>query len=231
LFPVLSEAFSRRDEKRFGRVLADGWNLSAFVAVPAGVALYFLAAPASDALLGWSNVARPELVTAVLQGLAVGVPPWVVLATIVRAFYARGATARPALLYGLAFAVVAVVGLGGTAITGVTGTAALRLLGIAVGAGWWLAVIVGVVLLVSVAREWSVVRALRSVTASVARGAVLGLAVWLTLRLVGDTSSVLALAASTAVGGAVMAGLGSRSAELRAAIAVAVKGESPGGSA
>jgi putative peptidoglycan lipid II flippase len=224
LFPALSEAFVRRDERQYARLLTDGWRLASFVALPAGVALYFIAPVASETLLGWSDIADPALVAATLRGLAIGVPPWVLMATIVRGFYARGATSRPALLNGLALGVVALVGIGGSIAWDSRGTDAMRLLGSSVGLGWWVAAIAGVLLLSRAARAWSLGSAVRSLLASAARAVVVGAAVWAAVRAVGEDEPVLALAAALGAGVVVAVVLGARSPELRKTLALAGRG-------
>jgi putative peptidoglycan lipid II flippase len=220
LYPALSEAFARKDEPRFGRLLLDGWRLALFGAIPAAVGLYLLAPVASDVLLGWTHDVRPELVAATLQGLAIGVPPWLLLGTLVRALYARGATARPFLMNALAFAAVLCIGVGGTLVVRSRGSSALRLLGTAVGAGWWIAAIAGVLLISRLARDWDVSSAMRSLGVNVVRGAAMGAVVWMVLRVLRDAAppSVVLLCAVVA-GVAVVAASAFRSEELRGTLA------------
>jgi len=219
LFPALSEAFAAREESRFAQLLSHGWRLVLFGAIPASIGLYLLAPSACEVLLGWAPDVRPELVVATLQGLAIGVPPWLVIGTVVRALYARGATARPFALNAVAFAVLIGAGVGGTLVTDATGTSALRLLGSAIGAGWWFASIAGVLLLARLCREWRLTDALRSLALNVVRGAVMGAAVWFVLRALTDASSVVRLMLGGATGAAVVAVSALLAPDLRGSLA------------
>ncbi len=217
LYPAMSSAFARGDEPRFGALLLNGWRLALFGAIPAAVGLYLLAPLATDVLLGWTRDVSPELVAGTLQGLAVGVVPWVLLATLVRALYARGATARPFVMNVAGFMVVLGIGVGGTLGADPRGTSAMRLLGASVGAGWWMAAVAGVLLL---ARYWDVAAAMRSLGVNLLRGATMGAAVWLVLRTLEDSAPrPLTLMAAVVAGVAVIAATGLRSAELRGTLA------------
>lgn len=224
LYPALSSAFHKKDESRFGGLLINGWRLAVFAAIPGAVGLYLLAPVATNVLLGWARDVRPELVAATVQGLAIGVPPWVVLSMLVRALYARGATARPFLLNCIAFAVLLLVGVGGTAVTGSRGTEALRLLGTAVAAGWWAAAIGGVFAL-SRLSEWSMTDVVRALAVNVVRGALMGGVVWMVLRLLrGQVPGLVVLIVSVVAGLAVVAGTAVRSGELRGTLAFLGRG-------
>lgn len=219
LYPALSEAVHRRDEARYGRLLTSGWRVATFAGVPAAVGLFLLAPTASSVLLGWAPDVRPELVSATVRGLSIGVPAWVLLSIIVRALYARGATARPFVLNTMAFAAVAVVGIGGTAVTSARGDAAMRLIGHAISSAWWVAVVAGVVVVGTLARAWDVGSALRSLAADALRAAAMGAAVWGVLRVLrGNAPGAVVLLAGVVTGVAVVAALGWRSEDLRSAL-------------
>lgn len=219
LFPALSGAFVAHDENRFAQLLSHGWRLVLFGAIPASVGLYLLAPVAADVLLGWAPEVRPQLVAATLQGLAIAVPPWLVIGTLVRALYARGATARPFALNAAAFAVLLAAGVGGTAVSGAEGADALRLLGSSVGAGWWVGAFVGVFLLSRLARGWNLAEAGRVVAGNLFRGAMVGAATWSMLHLLRDAPPPVRLSGAVAAGAVVVgvAALGSR--QLRSSLA------------
>lgn len=219
LFPALSQAHATGDESRFAHLLANGWRVVLFGAIPAAAGLYLLAPVATDVLLGWAPDVRPELVAATLQGLAIGVPPWLVIGTIVRALYSRGATARPFVLNAAAFVTLVVAGVGATAAMQPRDTSALRLLGSAIGIGWWLAAVVGVVLLARLAKGWNVGDAVRSLVANALRGALVAATVWATLRALADAPAAARLIAAGAAGAAVVAVTALASKELRGSLA------------
>jgi peptidoglycan biosynthesis protein MviN/MurJ (putative lipid II flippase) len=164
-------------------------------------------------------------VAATLQGLAIGVPAWLLIGTLVRALYARGATARPFVMNVCAFVTVIGVGVIGTLVTNASGTGALRLLGSAIGVAWCVAAIAGFVLLKRLAPEWDVTDAARAFAINAVRAAVVGLVVWGVLRLsAGNVSPALTLALAVAAGGAVVAVGALRSAELRGTLAFLGRG-------
>ena len=221
LYPALSDAAHRGDETSFGRLLTSGWRVAAFAGIPAAVGLFLLAPTASNVLLGWASDVRPELVAATVRGLAIGVPAWVLLSILVRALYARGATARPFTLNVAALTMLLAVGVGGTALLSVHGTSAMRLIGHAVSSAWWVAAIGGVLVMGRLAASWDVGGALRSLAVSCARAAVMGVAVWTVLSaLRGNAPGVVVLVAALAAGLVVVALLGWRSDDLRSAIAL-----------
>jgi putative peptidoglycan lipid II flippase len=221
LYPALSDAMHRSDDARYGRLLGSGWRIAAFVAMPAAVGLFLLAPTATNVLLGWTQYVRTELVAATLQGLAVGVPAWVLLSVIVRALYARGRTERPFMLNAAAFGVVLLAGAGATSLLGPQGTDAMHVLGGAVSSAWWIAVVVGLLMLGRIAAMWDVRAALGSLAANAARAAAMGVAVWAVLRaLRGNAPGLVVLVAGLATGVAATAALAWRSDDLRAAIGV-----------
>jgi putative peptidoglycan lipid II flippase len=225
LYPALSAAFHRNDESRFGKLLVNGWRLAIFGAIPAAVGLYLLAPVATNVLLGWAHDVRPELVAATVQGLAIGVPPWVVLSVLVRALYARGATAHPFVLNCAAFAVLLTVGVGGTAISGSHGSAALRLLGTAVAAGWWAAAVGGVIALSRLSTGWDLGEAARVLAVNLLRGVLMGGVVWAILQLLrGRVPGLVVLLASVLGGLAVVGVTAVRSGELRGTLAFLGRG-------
>jgi putative peptidoglycan lipid II flippase len=226
LYPALSDAFHRRDEAAYGRLLINGWRLAVFGAIPAAVGLFLLAPTASNVLLGWAHDVRPELVAATLQGLAVGVPAWLFLSILVRALYARGATARPFALNASALAVLLAAGVGGTALARSRGPDAMRLIGGAVSAGWWVAAIGGVVVLARLASGWNLTEAMRTLAVNAARAAVMGAAVWGVLRVLrGSAPGVVVLLAAVVAGVAVIAITAWRSEELRGTLAFLGRGQ------
>jgi putative peptidoglycan lipid II flippase len=229
LYPALSDAFHKRDETRYGELLSSGVRLTLFGAIPAGVGLFLLAPTASNVLLGWAHDVRPALVAATLQGLAIGVPAWLLLSILVRALYARGMTAKPFVMNGMAFAVLLCVGVGGTVVARSNGVSAMRLIGGAVSAGWWVAAIAGVVLLVRLARGWDAIDVVRTLAVNAARAALMGVAVWAVLRaLRGSAPGLVVLLAAVATGAAVIALTAWRSEELRATLAVLGRGQAGG---
>ena len=225
LYPALSEAFHRGDERRYGDLLSNGWRLLVFGAIPAAVGLFLLAPTAANVLLGWTHDVRPELVSSTLQGLAIGVPPWLLLGMLVRALYARGKTAWPVVMNGLAFAVVVAVGVGGTALLSPHSTSAMRLIGTAVGLGWCASAITGVIVLARLAHGWHITDALRTLLINVARGAAMGAVVWTVLRVVrGHAPGLIVLVAAVASGLVVVVGTALRSGEIRETLAFLGRG-------
>jgi putative peptidoglycan lipid II flippase len=226
LFPALSEAYVRRDESRFAELLSNGWRLVLFGALPAAVGLHLLSTPITEVLLGWAPDVRPALVAGALQGLAVGVPAWLVIGSLVRALYARAATARPFVMIAVAFAAVLVVGVGGSAVVfpsgvgpGGVSVAAMRILGGAISSGWILAALAGVLLLARIAPAWSARAAAGVLAEAAAIAAVMGLAVWGVLRMLAGAPQVVRLAAGAAAGAVVVGAFALRSKDLRMSLA------------
>jgi peptidoglycan biosynthesis protein MviN/MurJ (putative lipid II flippase) len=188
--------------------------------VPAAVGLFLLAPVATEVMLGWASDVDPGLVGATLQALAIGVVPWLVISLLVRALYARGATARPFVLNLFAFVVFAGVGVGLTALREPHGDGAMRLVGSAIASGWWIAALLGVAMLTRLARGWSIAEAVRPVVANVVRAGLMGLAVWGVLRVLeGVAPDVVTLVVAVLVGVAVVALTAFRSRELRGTLA------------
>lgn len=222
LFPTLAQRFVRRDEAGFARLLSTGFRTTVFVAAPAAAGLFVLAPALSEALLSRAGPtgAGAELVGATLRGLALGIPAWVLVATLARAFYARQNTRPPVALTGAGVALYAALAIPLTVALAPGGDRALRLLGLAFSAGQWAAVVVGTAVLAVRVRAWRVGADLGVFAAALARSAVMGAAVWLVAERLVDTSPVAATLAGVAAGAVVYVALTLPSAELRRTVAV-----------
>jgi putative peptidoglycan lipid II flippase len=158
--------------------------------------------------------AAPELVSACLRGLALGIPAYALVEPIARSFYARRDTRSPVLWNAAGVAVFAAMVVPATVILHAHGDRALELIGAATSTGQWMAVGVGMAMLAAVVPGWSVRADVGSGVASIVRAAVMGAAVWVVARAL-HGHPVLACAGGLAAGVAVYALLTARSGELR----------------
>lgn len=214
-FPSLSEAFVDSDEPRYARLLSQGWRLAVFLAVPAAVGLFVLAPTLSRALLGFASILNPALVAACLRGLAIGVPAWVLISTLTRAFYARHRTAPPVALNFVSVATYAAVAITMTVTGRLTGGPAMMAIGLGIAAGHWAGLSVGIALLSRRVRAWTVGADLAALGSSAARSAVMGLVVWGVTTLGADLPAILRLLIAVAAGGFSFLILSLRSPELK----------------
>jgi putative peptidoglycan lipid II flippase len=100
LMPELSERFTRADPDGFRENLSFGLRTTAFVAVPASVALVVLAEPIVGLLYEHGNFTREDTaeVAALLTAYAVGLLGYAASFVLARSFYSRQNSKTPALL-------------------------------------------------------------------------------------------------------------------------------------
>ena len=98
--PELSEGFTRGDPDGFRENLSFGLRTTAFVAVPASVALFVLAEPIVGLLYEHGNFTPEDTreVAALLAAFGVGLLGYAASFVLARAFYSRQNTMMPALL-------------------------------------------------------------------------------------------------------------------------------------
>jgi putative peptidoglycan lipid II flippase len=100
LMPELSERFTRGDPDGFRENLSFGLRMTAFVAVPASVALVVLAEPIVGLLYEHGNFTRQDTaqVAALLADYSVGLLGYAASFVLARSFYSRQNTKTPAIL-------------------------------------------------------------------------------------------------------------------------------------
>jgi putative peptidoglycan lipid II flippase len=100
LMPELSERFTRGDPDGFRENLSFGLRTTAFVAVPASIALVVLAEPVVGLLYEHGNFTREDTreVAALLAAYSVGLLGYAASFVLARSFYSRQNTKTPALL-------------------------------------------------------------------------------------------------------------------------------------
>lgn len=222
LFPNLAQRFVRRDGEGFARLLSTGFRTTVFLAAPAAAGLFVLAPVLSEALLARAGPtgAGAELVGATLRWLALGIPAWVLVATLTRTFYARHETAPPVGLNAAGVAVYAAAAIPITLLVAPAGPDALRILGGTFSAGQWTAIAVGTAWLASRVPGWRIAADVGVFAVSLGRAAIMGAVVWFVVRALSDASPAAATLAGVVVGALVYIGLSLRSAELRATAAL-----------
>lgn len=97
LLPALAAHIARGEEAKAVHIQNRAAEMALFLALPAAGALMVLAAPLVTALYmgGRFSAADAAATAAVLQGLAAGLPAYVLLKVLTPAFFARGDTATP----------------------------------------------------------------------------------------------------------------------------------------
>jgi putative peptidoglycan lipid II flippase len=100
LMPELAERFTREDPDGFRENLSFGLRTTAFVAVPASVALAVLAEPIVGLLYEHGNFTRDDTaeIAALLAAYSVGLLGYAASFVLARSFYSRQNTKTPALL-------------------------------------------------------------------------------------------------------------------------------------
>jgi len=220
LLPALSERFNAADDAGFARLVSNGWRAAVFAAAPAGAGLFVLAPAISAAMLGHSPTgAAPELVGATLRGLALGIPAFVLVEPIARAFYARRDTRSPVLWSGAGFLVFCAAVVTLTVELHPHGGRALEVIGGATAVGQWAAVAVGVAMLAAAVRAWPLHGDFGSALGSIGRAAVMGGAVWAVAHALASRP-VAASLAGVACGAVVYGALSVRSGELKRTITI-----------
>jgi putative peptidoglycan lipid II flippase len=215
LLPALSERWGARDEDSFGRLVSNGWRAAMFAAAPAGAGLFVLAPSISAAMLGQAPTgAAPALVSAALRGLALGIPAFVLVEPMARAFYARRDTRSPVLWTGVGLIAFGALVVPLTIALRPDGGRALQVIGGATSAGQWVAVAVGVVMLAATLRGWPVRSDMASAAGSVVRATVMAAVVWLVVRPLA-AYPVIASVVGIVCGAGVYLALSARSGELR----------------
>jgi putative peptidoglycan lipid II flippase len=111
LMPELSERFTRRDPDGFRENLSFGLRATAFVTVPASIALVVLAEPVVGLLYEHGNFTREDTreVAALLAAYSVGLLGYAASFVLARSFYSRQNTKTPALLNVVLFALYVVL--------------------------------------------------------------------------------------------------------------------------
>src|SRR5690606_23289896 len=108
--PVLAfysrlSAHAVHDQEAFGETLQDGLRFIAFLTVPAGLALWLLAAPSVDVVYNWRSLldgamdpVLRQFTIAATAPLGLAVFPLGVFNLLIRTFYIRGNVRTPVLL-------------------------------------------------------------------------------------------------------------------------------------
>jgi putative peptidoglycan lipid II flippase len=220
LLPALSERFNASDGDGFARLVSNGWRAAVFAAAPAGAGLFVLAPAISAAMLGHSPTgAAPELVSATLRGLALGIPAFALVEPLARSFYARRDTRGPVVWNAAGFVVFGVAVVTLTVMLHPHGGRALEVIGGATAVGQWAAVAGGVVMLGAVVTAWPQPGDFTSMAASIGRSAAMAAAVWAVAHALARrplTASVAGVVCGTVVYGA----LSIRSGELKRTITI-----------
>jgi putative peptidoglycan lipid II flippase len=194
LLPSLAERVVRKDAAGYARLVSQGWRVVLFVAAPAAAGLAVLAPTLSRALLSHApSGAAPELVGSALRALALGIPAFVLVEPLIRAFFARHEPRSPVLMNTVTVAVFAALVFPLTLLLHPHGGRALEIIGLSNAVGQWVGVGVGVMILASRVPDWNVMDDLRSALWSLTRGAAMGAVVYAVVRFVnvGDEFATL----------------------------------------
>jgi len=204
--PEMAKAVSRRSKSEFIASASLGIRMTALLTIPAGVGLFVLRRPVIGLALEYKNFSEQDALEAsrALAGLALGLGAFSVYLFVLRAFYAHQDTktafkvnvVENALNIILAFALVGTYGVLG------------------LGASFALAYVISALWVLQILSYKVPGFGLRSVMGSLARmvvaAALMGEAVWLVARLLGDNAgggAVLRVGAGAVVGVIVYAGI------------------------
>jgi putative peptidoglycan lipid II flippase len=203
LLPMLTERVVRSDSAGYADLWSRGWRAAMLLGAPAAAGLVALGPVLSEALLARApSGASPELVGATLRVLAIGVPAFVLLEPLMRAFFARHETLPPVVMNAVTVGVSVAVIVPLTLALSPEGPRALEIIGAGLAAGHWLGIGVGVVVLARRVRHWRVGEDIRLAAGNGARALVMGVAVFLLvrwLRVAPEIEVVLGVGAGAAV--------------------------------
>lgn len=216
LAPSLAGRVIAGDEPGFARLLTRGWRTPALLVVPAAAGLAALAGPLSELVLRRGD--QGALLGALLGSLALGLPAFALSQSLVRAWYARSRTRPPVAVNAVAIGIYCAGAVAATVALDPSGAGALRVLGATHAAGQWIGLAFAVVLLASSVRAWEAGRDAAFLAATVARSAVMGVAVWAVSKSVAAWGPAARVGAGVATGLAVYALVSSRVPELRQAV-------------
>ncbi len=214
LLPSLADRFGHTDERGYAELWSKGWHAALLLAAPAGAGLVVLAPAVSHAILQHApSTAAPELVGATLRTLGFGVPGYLLIEPLIRAFFARHNTKIPVLMnaasIGMLVAFVVVL----TVAFRPHGGNALAIIGAAIALGHLCAAFVGARILGKRVHEWDSARDARFALACLVRAVAMGLVVFAVIhRVHGPTTQAVV---GIGVGVLVYAALSAPSAQLR----------------
>lgn len=217
LLPNLAERFGAADHAGFARSWSRGLRTAVLLGAPAAAGLVALGPVLADGILSRApSAAAPELVGATLRVLALGVPAFVLVEPVIRAFFARHQPRPPVAMNAVTVATSAAIIVPLSLVAEPVGSRALEVIGLGVAAGHWLGVALGLVLLARRVTGWDVGSDVRAGLASLARATVMGAVVYSLVRWL-DTGPEVAAAAGVAAGLLVYAALSAPGGELRTA--------------
>jgi putative peptidoglycan lipid II flippase len=202
VFPALARRAAEGQVEAFGRLLSRGMRSQGVLIVPAAVGVFVVARPLIEAVFarGATSEAGAGLVAVTLAGMALGLPAYALTQTLVRAFYARHETRPPVVVNAAAVGTYVVAAVTATVVALPAGEEAMGVIGVTHAAGQWVGLGVGAWILARRVPQWPVLGDARSLGASVARSALMGVAVWAVLGRLGGTPTSLRAAAGIAAG-------------------------------
>jgi putative peptidoglycan lipid II flippase len=214
LLPSLSERFGRKDEAGYAKLWSQGWHAALLLAAPAGAGLVVLAPALSKAILSHApSTAAPALVAAALRTLAIGVPGYLLIEPLIRAFFARHDTKVPVLMNAVSIGVCVAFVVTLTAILRPHGVHALEIIGAAIALGHLCGAFIGAKVLGVRVSEWNDARDARFAFWCIVRAVVMSLVVFALLQKIhGPTTQTIV---GIVAGVLVYAALSAPSAQLR----------------
>jgi putative peptidoglycan lipid II flippase len=178
LLPSLADRFGHRDERGYAELWSKGWHAALLLAAPAGAGLVVLAPSLSEAILSHApSTAAPELVAATLRTLGIGVPGYLLIEPLIRAFFARHNTKVPVAMNAVSIGVSVALVVALAAALRPKDPRALAIIGAAVALGHLCAAFVGARILGVRVPEWNVARDARFALACGVRAIVMALVV------------------------------------------------------
>jgi putative peptidoglycan lipid II flippase len=214
LLPSLADRFGHGDERGYAELWSKGWHAALLLAAPAGAGLVVLAPSLSHAILQHApSTAAPELVAATLRTLGFGVPGYLLIEPLIRAFFARHNTKIPVAMNAVSIGMCVAFLVIFTVALRPHGERALAIIGAGIALGHLCAAFVGARILGIRVHEWDSARDARFALACLVRAVVMGVVVFLLIHQIhGPTTQTVA---GIGAGVLVYAALSAPSAQLR----------------
>jgi len=194
LLPSLADRFGHRDEAGYAKLWSQGWDAALLLAAPAGAGLVVLAPALSHAILQHApSTAAPNLVAGALRTLAIGVPGYLLIEPLIRAFFARHDTKVPVVMNAVSIGICIAFAVTLTAVLRPTGVHALEIIGAAIALGHLAAAFVGARVLGRRVDAWDASKDARFALACLVRAVVMGVVVFALIHLIhGPTTQTVA---------------------------------------